>query len=136
MAVLGRLVPSTWKGRAVVAVVTLLLLGMVSQLVRAWWLRGVSAGRKTGVLKKISRKGSPLCRYWLGELLVSNPALFGAPTELWEFTIDAVGDTDPFLRQLQEAESSSRRISIEYRQDKGRWWACSPNEFHVTSIAK
>lgn len=119
------------------AVAVVLVLGFTSQVVRAWWLSGVSAGRKAGIVRKVARKGSPLCRYWQGELLLGNPALFGAPTEVWEFTVELpLGESDPLLRQLQEVEALGRKVSLEYRQDKGRWWACSPNEFKVTAVVK
>ena len=35
---------------------------------------------------------------------------------------------------IQKAEASSGRVTLQYRQDKGRWYSCSPSEYYVTAL--
>lgn len=112
------------------------------QLAKAWWLHGYSQGTRSGVIRRISYKGSPLCKYWLGEMVVTATAFNGVQTstatapEIWEFSVQAPSEKDPLILQLQDAEKSGQRATVSYRQDKGRWWDCTPTEFFVTGIAK
>lgn len=131
-----RLIPSSVKGKLILSTAGLLALLLSWQLVRAWWNHGVSMGTRSGVVRKIAKKGSPVCHYWMGELVISNPVLLGGVPEVWEFTVEAKNDADAIIKQLQDAESTGRRATLQFRQDKGKWWACSPLEYYVTGVAK
>jgi hypothetical protein len=133
---LKRLVPSSIKGKVILSGVGVLALLVAWQLLRAWWNHGVSAGTRSGIVRKIAKKGSPLCRYWMGELVITNTAVFGAVPEVWEFNVDAKSDADTLIAGLQKAESSGQRATLEFRQDKGKWWACSSIEYYVTGLTK
>ena len=37
---------------------------------RVWWYRGYSVGARTGVIRKLSIKGPPYCKYLAGELVL------------------------------------------------------------------
>jgi hypothetical protein len=108
----------------------LLLVGL--QVVRGWWLHGYSEGKRSGVLRKMSRKGSPLCKYVSGELVVDGGSL--AKPEVWEFTVDDENPEGAVMKALDVAERSGKRVTLTYRQDLGKWWACAPTEYYVTSV--
>lgn len=135
MPLLRRLLPASRKGQAILAVVFVLLLVAAWQLLRAWWLRGYSFGARSGILRKISYTGSPLCKYWHGELMVSNPAVVAGPAEVWDFSVHAAATGDPIIAQLKQAEASGGRVTLEYRRDKGRWWGCTDLEYFVTAVS-
>ena len=68
--------------------------------------------------------------------VITNTAVFGAVPEVWEFNVDAKSDTDALIAGLQKAEASGQRSTLEFRQDKGKWWACSSIEYYVTGLTK
>ena len=112
--------------------VGLLALVTAWQGIRYWWLHGYSVGTRTGVLRKISTKGSPLCKYVAGEMALvgSNPM---AP-EIWHFTVDEEDPNGMTMKALAEAEKGAKPVTLSYRQDKGKWWACADTEYSVTGV--
>ena len=46
------------------------LAGLVAgwQGIRFWWYHGYSSGERTGFIRKMSVKGTPMCKYLEGEL--------------------------------------------------------------------
>lgn len=133
---LNRLAPSSTKWKVILGVLAVLTAVLGWQLVRAWWYHGVSTGTRSGIVRKVAKKGSPLCRYWVGELVITNTTVIGAVPEVWEFNIDAPTDTDPLIAEMQKFEASGQRTTLRYRQDKGKWWACSSIEYYVTALIK
>src|SRR5262245_58959372 len=94
----------------------LLLLGGAIQGIQYWWRHGYSLGERTGVLRKMSVKGSPVCKYLAGELvLVGNTPGVG---ETWEFTVDDKDEKSATVMALHEAERGGARVTLKYRQDK------------------
>jgi hypothetical protein len=126
--------PRKAKWLLILAPVLLILLAVGSQAVRVWWNRGYSKGTRTGVVRKISVKGPPYCKYLSGELAVqgANPL---AP-EIWEFSVDDDADTNPIVMQLHEAEKKGDRVTLHYRQDLGALYRCTPSEYFVTKVEK
>ncbi len=100
---------------------------------RVWWYRGYARGTRTGVVRKISEKGPPYCKYLSGEMALQG-TLPGQPVEIWEFSIDDVDDA--IVKQLHEAEKRGERITIAYRQDLHSLFRCTPSEYFVTGIEK
>lgn len=100
---------------------------------RWWWYRGYSRGTRSGIVRKLSYKGSPVCKYYSGEMVLAGSTPMNP--QVWEF---AVEDPDgPVVRQLQEAERRGRRVTLEYRQDlgnKGKLWNCSPTDYYITNV--
>lgn len=110
------------------------------------WYRGASVGEKTGVITKVSRKGSPLCRYDSVEMRVgqqAGTAVLGAET--WEFTVDPAYEW--LMPQLQEAERKQQPITVQYRQDTTDvqaglkapphnlpWRYCVSSSYHATGV--
>ena len=131
-----RLVPSSIKGKLILGVVGVLALLAAWQFGRAWWLHGYQSGTRSGIVRRVAKKGSPLCRFWVGELVINNATVFAAPPEIWEFNIDASSDNAALVTDLQKAEASGQRATLQYRQDKGKWWACSHIEYYVTGVSK
>ncbi len=127
--------PDKKKLFVIVPVGLAILLALV-QLTRVWWFRGFSNGSRTGIVRKVSIKGPPYCKYFSGELVLqgSQP---GQPPEVWEFSIDGSDDeTNPLVINLKEAEKSGARITLNYRQDLHSLFRCTPSEYFVNSLEK
>ncbi len=95
---------------------------------------GYSTGSRTGVLRKLSIKGPPYCKYVSGDMVLQGN-LPGAPLETWEFTVSDV-DKALLMPQLEVAEKSGKPVTLRYRQDLKMWWRCTPLEFYVTDLEK
>jgi hypothetical protein len=133
MSVASRLVPRSVKGILITLVLVLVLGILAWQGLRAWWLHGYSQGTRTGLVRKFSYKGSPLCKYWSGELALQGSSMTNP--EVWEFTVDGPSsDSNPIVQAIQKAEASGKPATLRYRQDKGKWWACAPTEYYVTGV--
>ena len=133
--------------RAIVTVPVLLLGGWIGwkSMVYAWY-RGASHGERTGVIVKVSRKGSPLCRYESVEMRVGQQVgatVLGA--DLWEFTVD--GAYSWLIPQLEEAGRKQVPVTVKYRQDTfdvGNktspapnnlpWNYCVETSYHATGV--
>ena len=115
--------------------VALLMLFAGYEGIRVWWYRGYSKGARTGILRKMSEKGPPYCKYLSGELVLQG-AQPGQLPEVWEFSVDDDGDKSPIVKQLHEAEKSGDRITLNYRQDLHSLFRCTPSEYFVVSVEK
>ena len=116
--------------------VALIVLFALVEGTRVWWYRGYSNGSRTGVVRKVSIKGPPYCKYFSGELALQGGAPGQVP-EIWEFSID--GDDDeknPVAVGLKTAEKSGERVTLNYRQDLHSLFRCSPSEYFVTTLEK
>jgi hypothetical protein len=113
------------------------LLGLLAawQGLRFWWYHGYSSGERTGVLRKLSVKGTPLCKYAEGELALAGSAP-SQNVEIWTFSVDDHSDANPIMKQLREAERANTRVTLHYRQDLKSWWRCTPHEYFVTQVEK
>src|SRR5262245_53350171 len=81
-----------FKGKRALLTVPIALLALYVgwESLVYWWYRAASEGERPGMITKVSRKGSPLCRYWSVEMHVGQQA--GAAilnSETWEFTVDS-----------------------------------------------
>lgn len=134
MSLASRLRPASVRGKALAVLAGLLLLTAVWQLLRAWWYHGYARGTRSGVLRSFAYTGSPLCRFWSGELLLtgSNPTR----PEVWKFAVEGPPEGNPTALAIQQAEARApgRPLTLIYRQDKGRWWSCIPTEYFVTGV--
>jgi hypothetical protein len=121
-------------GKTKVVLALVLIVGAVAgwQGLRYWWFHGYSVGERTGIIRKISVKGTPVCKYLEGELVLTGIA--GQPSEVWTFSTDDHSDANPIVGQLKDAERDGTRVTLHYRQDLKSWYRCTPNEYFVTSI--
>ena len=117
-----------------VTLAIVLVLGTVAawQGFRYWWYHGYSIGERTGIVRKISVKGSPVCKYMEGEMALTGSGY--AQPEIWKFSIDDHADANPLMKQLRDAERDGNRVTLHYRQDLKSWWRCTPEEYFVTSV--
>ena len=115
--------------------VALLLLFVGFEALRVWWFRGYSKGSRTGVVRKISVKGPPYCKYLAGELVLQGTAP-GQPAETFEFSVDDDDDKNPLVVALKEAERGGTRITLDYRQDLHSLFRCTPSEYFVNGVEK
>jgi hypothetical protein len=121
-------------------ILVLIPLGLVA-LWQGWrgiqyaWYRGYSRGTRTGVVRKMSVKGPPFCKYVLGEMVLQG-SLPGMPYETWEFSVDDERPDAPIMKGLHEAERAGERVTLQYRQDKKALFRCTPNEYFVIGIEK
>jgi hypothetical protein len=124
--------PRVKIGLAVFAVVALLAAW---QGLRFWWYHGYSTGERTGVVRKMSVKGSPICRYAEGELALTG-SMPGQNVEVFTFSVDNQHESNPIMKQLKESERAGTRVTLHYRQDLKSWWRCTPHEYFITSVEK
>lgn len=115
--------------------IALVLLVVAYEGARVMWNRGYSRGSRTGIVRKISVKGPPYCKYLSGEMALQGTAP-GQPMEVWEFSVDDDSDTNPIVVELHEAEKKGKRVTLQYRQDKGSLFRCTPSEYFVTGVEK
>ncbi len=114
---------------------------VVVALLSAWqslnylFAHGYSNGSRSGVIRKVSVKGPPYCKYLSAEMSVQG-SLPGQATEVWEFSIDSLNS--PLVQALHDVERLGQKITIDYRQDKAQklWWRCNPSEYFMTAIEK
>ena len=123
------------RTKTILALLVLVMLVGAWQSLSYWWRYGYSRGTRTGVLRKISVKGSPVCKYLEGELALQGTAP-GQPAEIFEFSVDDKSETNPIVQQLHEAERSGARVTLEYRKDHKIWWRCNQSEYFVTRVEK
>ncbi len=115
--------------------VAILLIAFVYFGGRYWWYRGHSVGTRTGVIRKVSLKGPPYCKYISAEMALQG-TLPGQQVEIWEFSVDDDSEKNPLVVRLQEAEKKGDRITVRYRQDLHSLYRCTPSEYFVTAIEK
>jgi hypothetical protein len=123
------------KRKLLLVPVALVLLVFAYEGLRVWWYHGYSRGTRTGVFRKVSEMGPPYCKYLSGEMVLTS-TLPGQVSETWEFSVDHDGDDDPLVKQLHEAEKSGARITLDYRQDQGSLFRCTPSEYFVVGVEK
>jgi hypothetical protein len=75
------------------------------------------------------------CKFLTGELVYVGNRL-AQKAEVFDFSIDDDGDTNPVLRDLQKAERSGKRVTLAFRQDRKLWWRCNPSENFITAVEK
>ncbi len=126
-------IPKKIKRVLILIPIALILLFVGFQALRFWWYRGYATGTRTGVVRKISVKGPPYCKYLSGEMVVQGSQL--AP-ETWEFSVDDYDDHNPIVKQLHEAEKSGARVTLHYRQDLHSLYRCTPSEYFITKVEK
>jgi len=129
--------PLSRKGkiRLVLGIVGALVLFVGIEALRVWWFHAYSRGTRTGIIRKLSYKGPPYCKYVSGEMALQG-TLPGQPVEIWEFSIDDESDANPVMKAMHEAEKSGERITLRYRQDLHSLFRCTPSEFFITGIDK
>jgi len=121
------------RGKLILGLLTVVLLLAAWQGLRYWWYKAYSVGERTGFLRKLSTKGTPLCKYVEGELTLIGAAP-GTAAETWTFSIDGVGQDIPVYKKLEEASRAEKTVTLKYRQDLKSWWRCTPHEYFVTDV--
>lgn len=116
------------------------LVGVVAlyagyQALRYWWYKGYSKGARTGVIRKISIKGPPYCKYVAGEFALQSAGI-GQPPEIWTFSLDTVDERDALYQKLEASQREAKPVTLRYRQDLHMWWRCAPIEYFVTGVEK
>jgi hypothetical protein len=121
--------------RLILLGVAALLLFVGIEALRVWWFRGYARGTRTGVVRKISYKGPPYCKYLLGEMALQG-TLPGQPVEIWEFSFDNEKEGNPVVTEVHQAEKTGERITLRYRQDLHSLFRCTPSEYFITGVEK
>jgi hypothetical protein len=105
------------------------------QALKFWWYTGYSKGSRTGIIRKLSLKGPPYCKYISAEMALQGTGP-GQPPEIWEFSLDKEDQSSPLYKQLEEAQRAAKPVTLRYRQDLKMWWRCAPTEYFVTEVEK
>jgi len=123
------------KKLAIFVPLGLVLVLFAWQGLRYLWLRGYSEGSRTGVIRKISVKGSPVCKYLSGEMVLigSQP---GQQPEVWKFTVYDDAKDNPLVVTLHDAERAARNVTVDYVENRGRWWQCADTNYYVVAVEK
>jgi len=120
--------------------IVLAILGVLG-LVALWqWLGylfkvGYSKGSRTGVVRKVSVKGPPYCKYLEGEMALQG-GVSGQLQEVFRFTVDNDSDDNPVVQALKKAERDGKPVTLDYRQDKHLWWRCNDGGKPVAADAE
>jgi hypothetical protein len=122
------------RGKVILVFVGLLMLVGAWQAISYWFKYGYSKGERTGVLRKLSITGSPVCKFVDGQLVLAGSLLTNNQQEPWRFTIDGVGEDLPLYKKLEEAMRADKTVTLKYRHDKPIWWRCTPHEYYVTDV--
>jgi hypothetical protein len=113
--------------RKLMAVLVVLgILGLVAlwQWVGYLFRAGYSKGSRTGIVRKVSVKGPPYCKYLEGEMALQG-GVPGVAQDIFIFTVDDHSDSNPLVQDLQKAEREGTPVTLDYRQDKHIWWRCN-----------
>src|SRR6185436_2594524 len=107
----------------------LVILGVFGLIALWQWAsyafkKGYSKGSRTGIIRKVSIKGPPYCKYLEGEMALQG-GVVGVAQEIFLFTVDDHSDSNPIVQSLKKAERDGARVTLEYRQDKEMWWRCN-----------
>ena len=122
------------KTKIILTLIAVALLGLSIVPLNLWWHYAYSRGSRTGIVRRVSIKGPPYCKYVSAELATQGSGI--AQTEVWEFSIDDNREDAPLLVALRDAEKGGGRVTVKYRQDLGQWYRCAPYEFFVEGIEK
>jgi hypothetical protein len=123
-----------WKWLLVLVPFVLVVLFASYEGIRVWWYRAYSTGTRTGVIRKVSVRGPPYCKYLSGEMAVQSGGL--VTPEIWEFSVDDDSVTNPVVVALHDAEKKGDRVTLQYRQDLHSLFRCTPSEYFVTKVEK
>ena len=121
------------KAKVVLGLLAPLLIVAGWQYVSFLFKYAYSRGTRTGVVRKISVKGPPYCKYLEGEMTLQGAQIGEEP---WRFSIDDHSDKNPMVIQLHENERNAVRVTIHYREDKQLWWRCNPASYFVEKLEK
>ena len=122
-----------WRLAMVPVAVILLLSGF--EALRVWWYRGAANGTRTGILVKVTEKGSPLCKYLEGEMKVGGTTTM-AP-ETWYFSVDDDSPTNAIVVALKAAEKKQVPVTLGYRQDThAPFYRCTDSQYFITKVEK
>ena len=121
------------KIRLVLAAIAVVVLFVGVEAIRVWWFRGYARGTRTGVIRKLSSKGPPYCKYVSGEMALQG-TVPGQTVEIWEFSVDDENEKDPVMQALHDGEKTGTRVTVQYRQDLHSLFRCTPSEYFVIGI--
>jgi hypothetical protein len=127
--------PRKWKVLLALAPIALILLVVGYQGLKVWWYRGYSTGSRTGVIRKVTVKGPPYCKYLSAEMVVQTGGITTA-ADVWEFSVDDDSLTSPIVVALKEAEKKGERVTVDYRQDLHSLYRCTPSEYFATKVER
>jgi hypothetical protein len=122
------------KAKLILGLVGVLALVALWQWVSYFFKVGYSRGERTGIVRKISVKGPPGCKFLEGEMALQGSTV-AQQQDIWKFSVDDDGEGNPIVQQLKKAEHDAARVTLEYRQDKEIWWRfCNKSEYFVTKV--
>lgn len=128
-------IPRSTKLRIILGIVVVLLLAGGWSALSISWRRGHAHGIVTGTVRKISVHGPPYCKFLTGELVYQGGNA-GQQQEVFNFSVDDHQESNPVVRDLEAAERSGARVTLDYRQDLRLWWRCNPSQLFITAVVK
>jgi hypothetical protein len=125
------------KRKLIVVGVFLGIIGIVAlwQYISFRFKYAYSRGTRTGIVRKVSVKGPPYCKYLEGEMALQGNVV-AMNQELWEFSVDDASEKNPVVQDIKKAEREGTRVTMTYRYDKSKeiWWRCNPSEYFVEKV--
>lgn len=121
------------KAKVALGVFGALVLVAAWQYISYLWKYAYSRGTRTGVVRKMSVKGPPYCKYLEGEMTLQGAQPGEEP---WRFSIDDHSDQNPLMTLLRDNERNAVRVTIHYREDKPIWWRCNPSAYFAEKLER
>jgi hypothetical protein len=123
------------KAKIILGVVAVLGLVAAWQYVSYLFKYGYSRGSRTGIVRKVSVKGPPYCKYVEGELALQG-ATVAQNQDIFTFSVDENDEKSPLIQKLKKAQQDGTRVTVDYRYDKAAqiWWRCNPSEWFITNV--
>jgi hypothetical protein len=113
-----------WKRWVVLVLATPILLLILYTLFAYNW--SYSAGDRSGILRKFSRKGW-LCKTWEGELAMTTVP--GVMPEPWAFTVRDDGMANDVNAMI------GKQVVLHYKEHRGLWSDCfGDTQYFVDSV--
>ena len=121
--------PSRWRRKAVILLLTVVVVPIVVFALWAWVTLGYvySTGDRAGYVQKLSKKGW-LCKTWEGELNMVSPPGSVTP-QIFSFTVPSDSIAAILMQDI------GKRVSLTYEEHRGIPSSCfGETQFFVTNV--
>lgn len=87
------------------------------------------------MIRKISVKGPPVCKFLSGEMVLIGTPAGGSPT-VFNFTVYDDSPDNVIVKKLHDAEREAKEVTIDYQENRARWWQCADTNYYIVGVEK